>query len=311
MRTSIHSPYADCDSPIAAAKRPHSCITEKEKSFASPTQRIRTLISAEFDDIEENDDPTSLFSPSLSQPDIFIACQETLEAEQCVEEEDASDDDSETFDPYLFMFTLPPHSTVAIQGKLCLSPPTNYHQKSLVLDLDETLVHCTVEPIPNPDFIFPVTFNSVCYQVYARKRPFVDYFLESVSKEFEVIIFTASQQVYADKLLDLLDPENKYFSSRLFREACLDVSGNFIKDLSVLNRDLSKTVLVDNSPYAYGYQIDNGIPIESWFDDDEDTELLKLVGFLRQLHSAPDVRKLLRDRFKTFKLVEMAGSVHF
>jgi hypothetical protein len=28
-----------------------------------------------------------------------------------------------------------------------------------VLDLDETLVHCTVEPIQNPDHMFRVRFN--------------------------------------------------------------------------------------------------------------------------------------------------------
>jgi CTD small phosphatase-like protein 2 len=66
-------------------------------------------------------------------------------------------------------------------------------------------------------------------------------------------------------------------------------------------------VLVDNSPYAYGYHIDNGIPIESWFDDDEDTELLKLTGFLRSLHTTADVRHVVRDHFKTYKLVENAG----
>ncbi len=46
-----------------------------------------------------------------------------------------------------------------------------------------------------------------------------------------------------------------------------------MKDLNVLDRDLKRTVLVDNSPHAYAYQIDNGIPIESWFDDDHDTEV--------------------------------------
>lgn len=68
-----------------------------------------------------------------------------------------------------------------------------------------------------------------------------------------------------------------------------------------------KTVLVDNSPYAYGYHLDNGIPIESWFDDDNDTELLKLMGFLRRLHTVEDVRHVLRDHFKTYQLVESAG----
>jgi CTD small phosphatase-like protein 2 len=228
--------------------------------------------------------------------------------EVTVEEEE--EEEEEEFNPFLFMHGLPPHSTVAIKNKVCLPPPVSQHKISLVLDLDETLVHCTIEPIPNPDFVFPVTFNDVCYEVYVRKRPYVDYFLQTVCKDFEVIVFTASQKVYANKLLDRLDPELNMVGSRLFREACLGVFGNYIKDLSVLNRDLSQTVLVDNSPYAYGYQVDNGIPIESWFDDDNDTELLKLIGFLRCLHNTPDVRPIIRDHFKSYKLIEEAGALN-
>jgi hypothetical protein len=100
--------------------------------------------------------------------------------------------------------------------------------------------------------------------------------------------------------------DGKYIQHRMFRDSCLAVEGNFLKDLNVLGRDLSKTVLVDNSPHAFGYQVDNGIPIESWFDDPNDTELLKLERFLRTLQHAPDVRKVVRNKFQTHRLIAEA-----
>ena len=92
----------------------------------------------------------------------------------------------------------------------------------------------------------------------------------------------------------------------MFRESCLPVEGNFLKDLNVLGRSLSKAVLVDNSPHAFGYQVDNGIPIESWFDDPNDRELIKLERFLKSLKGLEDVRIRVREQFQTYRRVQSA-----
>lgn len=240
---------------------------------------------------------------------------QTTAANGNMDQGEDDDDEEEEFNPYLFIKCLPPYKFIIPPGwtsrpkalppvDSALSPPIP--PICLVLDLDETLVHCTVEPVVDADMIFPVDFNGTEYKVYVRCRPFLHEFLEAVSCKFEVVIFTASQQVYADKLLDKIDPDGKFIRHRMFRDSCLPVEGNFLKDLTVLGRDLSKAVLVDNSPHAFGYQVDNGIPIESWFDDPNDKELPKLERFLQSLHGADDVRDIVRETFQTHQLVSDA-----
>ena len=65
---------------------------------------------------------------------------------------------------------------------------------------------------------------------------------------FEVVIFTASQSIYAEQLLDVLDPDRKLISQRMYRESCIYSDGNYTKDLTVLAVDLAKVVIIDNSP---------------------------------------------------------------
>ncbi|KAG8452575.1 hypothetical protein GDO86_004385 [Hymenochirus boettgeri] len=163
------------------------------------------------------------------------------------------------------------------KGKICM-----------VIDLDETLVHSSFKPISNADFIVPVEIEGTTHQVYVLKRPYVDEFLERMGELYECILFTASLAKYADPVTDLLD-KTGVFSSRLFREACVFHQGCYVKDLSRLGRDLKKTIILDNSPASYIFHPENAVPVQSWFDDMSDTELLSLIPIFEELSYSEDI----------------------
>ncbi|OAY72064.1 CTD small phosphatase-like protein 2 isoform X1 [Ananas comosus] len=232
--------------------------------------------------------------------------QDSMSTEDCVDPDET--DDFDDFDPYSFIKDLPDLSVVVPKFRPMLLPKQTRSCPSttLVLDLDETLVHSTLEPCGDADFNFLVNFNLKEHTIYVRCRPYLKDFLERVASLFETIIFTASQSIYAEQLLNVLDPKRKLFRHRVYRESCVFVEGNYLKDLSILGRDLARVIIVDNSPQAFGFQIDNGVPIESWFDDPNDRELLLLLPFLESLVGVDDVRPLIASKFNLREKVAAA-----
>jgi len=194
-------------------------------------------------------------------------------------------------------------TTIAAQTQKFLLPPLppeDVNKKTLVLDLDETLVHSSFKPIPDPDFVMSIELENVIHKVYVRKRPGVDNFLRVVGEKFEVVVFTASLAKYADPLLDILD-RGRLVKKRLFREACVQHYGNYVKDLSHLGRPLTNVIIIDNSPFSYMFQPDNAIPITSWFNDKADRQLYDLLPFLEQLMYVDDVCTLLQRKRMNFQ----------
>lgn len=151
-----------------------------------------------------------------------------------------------------------------------------------MLDLDETLVHSSFQPVPDADFVVPIEIEGHIHRVFVQKRPHVDTFLKHVGELFEVVLFTASLSKYADPVVDLLDT-NRVFRHRLFREHCVLINGIYIKDLSRLGRTVDTSIIIDNSPVSYSFHPDHAVPISSWFDDTSDNELLNLLPLLTQL----------------------------
>eukprot|EP00922_Rhytidocystis_sp_ex-Travisia-forbesii_P066164 GHVS01098236.1.p2 GENE.GHVS01098236.1~~GHVS01098236.1.p2 ORF type:complete len:316 (-),score=56.36 GHVS01098236.1:1685-2632(-) len=166
--------------------------------------------------------------------------------------------------------------------------------KTLVLDLDETLVHSSFRPVTIAAFIIPVEIEGQTHDIYVCKRPGVDEFLHAMFRCYEVVIFTASLAKYADPLMDELDP-SRLCRWRLFRESCTLINGSYVKDLSKLGRDLKNVVIIDNSPNSYGLQPDNAIPIKSWFDDMSDRELVDLIPILDALSRVDDIPSVMRQ----------------
>lgn len=123
----------------------------------------------------------------------------------------------------------------------------NSNKKTLILDLDETLVHSSFKPFPfKPDICLRIGVDNKEHIVNVLKRPYAEEFLIRMSKCFELVIFTASVSPYANPLLDKLD-HHKVISHRLFREHCVNVSGLYIKDLKKVGRNLKDTIILDVS----------------------------------------------------------------
>ena len=172
-------------------------------------------------------------------------------------------------------------------------PPISTKKKTLVLDLDETLVHSQFGAFNIPsDVVINIEIEKELHEIHVLIRPGVKEFLEKMSQLYEIVIFTASISKYAGPLLDILDKE-KFCSFRLFREHCTLLNSSFVKDLKKLGRDLKDIIIVDNSPLAYLLNSDNGLPILTWFDDRNDQELYKITPVLEFLSGVPDVREYI------------------
>ncbi|KAF9588857.1 hypothetical protein IFM89_016820 [Coptis chinensis] len=184
--------------------------------------------------------------------------------------------------------------------KTILPPPIFPHKKTIFLDLDETLIHSKTDPPPeNFDFIVQPRIECEILNFYVVKRPFVDELLETVSKKFEIVVFTAGLKEYASLILDKLDTKG-LISYRLYRDSCKELEGKFVKDLSEVGRDLKNVVLVDDNPNAYVFQPENALPVLPFIDDFNDRELEKVIKFFENAEGVED----MRDAVKNYVSVE-------
>ena len=176
------------------------------------------------------------------------------------------------------------------ESSLMVNIPVPYLQQNitdkkiftLVLDLDETLISFRKEDAEKG---------------ILRLRPYLNQFLTEIKPLYELIVFTAGTQEYADPILDAIEKKGKFFDKRLYRQHAVIIDNVFVKDLSKLGRDLSKVIIIDNMPHNFKLQKENGIFIKNFYGDDKkDQALLDLIPILKSIASNEenDVRQEMK-----------------
>ena len=173
-------------------------------------------------------------------------------------------------------------------------------QKLVIFDMDETLVAAKFEGYITEGFEENFKFPFKDTEISVRLRPYLVDCLEKLAEFYEIIVFTAGEKEYADNILDHIDPENKIFKKRLYRSDCIEIDNFYIKDLDIiLDRDRENMVIVDNSILSFAFNLDNGVPINSFMGtEQDDKELLFLYSFLEEVKDSPDIRDKIKESFK-------------
>ncbi|GAB0133259.1 mitochondrial inner membrane protein required for protein import [Epichloe bromicola] len=163
-------------------------------------------------------------------------------------------------------------------------------------------------PDPDPSFERPYTLclsldDLLVHSEWTRehgwrvaKRPGMDYFVRYLSQYYELVLFTSVPFAMGEPIVRKLDPY-RFIMWPLFREATKFEDGEIVKDLSYLNRDLSKVIIIDTKPQHVRKQPENAIILKPWKGDPKDDDLVGLIPFLEYIHTMQysDVRKVLKS----------------
>nr|XP_057935611.1 mitochondrial import inner membrane translocase subunit TIM50 isoform X2 [Doryrhamphus excisus] len=152
---------------------------------------------------------------------------------------------------------------------------------TLVLELTNVLVH--------PEWSLATGWRF-------KKRPGIDYLFQQLAPLYEIIIFTTETGMTAYPLIDSIDPQG-FVLYRLFRDATRYMEGHHVKDVSCLNRDSSKVIVVDCKREAFSLQPFNGMALKKWDGNSDDRTLYDLANFLKTiaLSGVDDVRSVLEN----------------
>lgn len=192
------------------------------------------------------------------------------------------------------------------------TPKQKETRRTIVLDLDETLVHSSYIPPEKYDFSKVIFYENISAPVYVLKRPGLDEFLRECHRlKYEIAIFTASTRDYANPVIDELNKEEQLISRRFYRDDCVieEENGNLIKDLSIVNSNLAQVFMIDNNPQSCSRQPRNVLPISTWINDPNDRALISFIPLLKKIATEENFFKVIEDYQKRAEILYLSNSV--
>ena len=203
---------------------------------------------------------------------------------------------------------IPPEMIEALALKLP-SKKKKLTNKTLVFDLDNTLVYTmwnkTPEKYKGQRASYIINSTGKSFNINVVIRPYAIEMLKQLSPYYEIIVFTAAIKSYGNAIISLLDPDGTLIDHFLYREHCIKIDNVHIKDLRILNRDLSSVIIIDNNLTSFCNQIENGILVSSFSGARADSELVGLWIFLRQSTSVEDVRLSIASKYSLKLLYQL------
>ena len=122
-------------------------------------------------------------------------------------------------------------------------------------------------------------------------------FLSTIKPFFELILFSIDSQDFSEPIINMIENDKKYFDYKFYKDHCVLYKNNLIKDLTLIGRDLSKIIIVDNNETCFELNKENGIKISSFYGDNNDNKLFELKNILKEIYfkNYNDVRLALKE----------------
>lgn len=120
-----------------------------------------------------------------------------------------------------------------------------------------------------------------------------------MSKLFTLVIYSAASDSYVHNVVDIIDPHKKYFKAVIGRSGCIKLGEKVIlKSLELFKGiEKNKTIILENNPQSFVFNIDNTIPIVSFYGDCMDVELDICKQFIEKLSKKKDYTKVIKKSF--------------